>query len=111
MEIHGLTIDDFETKVGKDQIELKSLLDKPANAIVTEFVATKEFKFDQQGNNNRIQCGYPGCPKFFATDERCQQKQKATIVYRGSFRRRKEKEDERIRCYCIRQEWATNVRA
>ncbi|CAC5368439.1 unnamed protein product [Mytilus coruscus] len=88
MQILGLTsLDDFETKVGKDDIEKKSFLDKLANDIVTKFVATKEFKFDQLGkdqqeNDDRIKCGYPGCPKTFAVDGRCRQKHRDNCQYK-----------------------------
>ncbi|CAC5411173.1 unnamed protein product [Mytilus coruscus] len=88
MQILGLTsLDDFETKVGKDDIEKKSFLDKLANDIVTQFVATKEFKFDQLGkhqqeNDDRRKCGYPGCPKTFAVDGSCRQKHRDNCQYK-----------------------------
>ncbi|CAC5417649.1 unnamed protein product [Mytilus coruscus] len=88
MQILGLTsLDDFETKVGKDDTEKKSFLDKLAIDIVTQFVATKEFKFDQLGkdqqeNDDRIKCGYPGCPKTFAVDGRCRQKHRDNCQYK-----------------------------
>ncbi|VDI43910.1 Hypothetical predicted protein [Mytilus galloprovincialis] len=63
-QILGLTKkDDFETKVGQDDIQKKYFLDKLANDIVAKFVATKEFKFDQLGkdqqkHDNNIQLAF-----------------------------------------------------
>ncbi|CAC5384007.1 unnamed protein product [Mytilus coruscus] len=47
--------------------------------LLPSLFATKDFKFDQLGkdqqeNDDRIKCGYPGCPKTFAVDGRCRQK-------------------------------------
>ena len=89
LKLLGLSsLDQFESiKTSTEKEEQKSFLEKLSSDIVSQFIATEEFKFEQTvleqtRTIQRVPCGYPGCPKSFAVDGRCRQKHRDTCMYK-----------------------------
>ncbi|XP_076073057.1 uncharacterized protein LOC143044781 [Mytilus galloprovincialis] len=66
--------------------EKKKFLEKLSSDIVEKYIVAKPFVLEQNGqdtaDNNRVPCGYPGCPKTFAINGKCKEKHMNICLYK-----------------------------